>query len=113
METIIVALVMTLSSNGSFHNLKQAAAAETRTGQIKPPFKVLTLACSTGVFHTTVTNNTNTAVPDVATITAHGREAVCSFTVKGPLAPGKSINLPGCPEPVRTCVASAKWPTDQ
>ena len=113
METIILALAMTLSSNESFHNLKKPAAVESGSAQLKPPFKVLALGCSTGVLRTTVTNITNTAVPQVATITVHGKEAACSMAGKGPLAPGKSIILPGCPEPVRTCVASAKWPTDQ
>ena len=113
METIILALAMTLSSNGSFHNVKQAAAVESRPAQLKPPFKVLMLTCSTGVLRTTVMNITNTVVPQVATITVHGNEAVCSMAAKGPLVPGKSIILPGCPEPVRTCVAYAKWPTDQ
>ena len=111
METILK-LALILSSITSGNGPAQPATA-IESMQIKPPFKVLTLSCLTGPIFTNVTNNTKTTVPQIATITVHGKEAVCSFAAQGPLAPGKSIILPGCPEPVRTCVASAKWPTDQ
>jgi hypothetical protein len=78
-------------------------------GGIVPEYRVKPLACETGVFHTSVTNNTKSTIPPQAVITVHGVEAPCTFTGSGPLAPGQSRSFAGCPEKVLTCRASAKW----
>jgi hypothetical protein len=74
-----------------------------------PKFKVVNLACSTGVLNTTVKNSSNMNIPVYATITVHGVQGDCTQTAKGPLAKGKSKAFLGCAEPVTSCKASAKW----
>ena len=74
-----------------------------------PKFKVVNLACSTGVLNTTVKNSSSMNIPASATITVHGVQGDCTQTAKGPLAKGKSKAFLGCAEPVTSCKASAKW----
>src|SRR5262249_45056162 len=80
-------------------------------GSGQSPYKSSRPACETGVFHTTVTNNTNRLIPLDAVITVHGVEApwTLTSTLLVPLAPGASRTFPGCPDNVRTCRATAKW----
>ena|SRR5262245_29224993 len=74
-----------------------------------PHVRILVLKCVTGTSTSEVTNNTKTKIPEDAVITLHGVEAPCTQTASGPLAPGKSVKLPGCPNTVKTCRATAKW----
>jgi hypothetical protein len=91
------------------NNAGENAGASKSGNSQKPPYKVLPLSCSTGLFGTDVKNPSKTNVPQDAVITVHGIGGKCTYTANGPLAPGKIITFLGCPEEVTKCVASAKW----
>jgi len=83
--------------------------ATVREPRQHPHVRILVLKCVTGISTSEVTNTTKTNIPEDAVITLHGVEAPCTQTASGPLAPGKSVKLPGCPNAVKTCRATAKW----
>jgi hypothetical protein len=103
-------VIFGLSLSAGANTTGTIAGGELGNGQqTKPKYRVVNLACSTGVLNTTVKNSSGVNIPDYAVITVHGVQGDCTQTAKGPLKAGKSMPFKGCVEPVVTCKASAKW----
>jgi hypothetical protein len=104
--TVIFSLQLSVGANTTG---KMTGGDLSNGQQTKPKYKVVNLACSTGVLYTTVKNTSGMNIPDYAVITVHGVQGDCTQTAKGPLKVGKSMPFKGCVEPIVTCKASAKW----
>ena len=112
LSALVVLFSLTLAfgagNSGNVASGREMLPTPTATPTV-PKYRVVNLACSTGVLNTTVKNTSSMNIPASATITVHGVQGDCTQTAKGPLAKGKSKTFLGCAEPVSSCKASAKW----